>query len=399
MVDEHAKKLRPSSSPQWAECSGSVAAQEGIADIEDDETRRGKAAHWASEQMLRKAQSGHSGWAEDIEGSTAPNGITIDGEMFDAAYIYAFDVIQTCQKHEVLNALKIEQRVHMPGIHHDNWGTPDAYVAVWRDNGAHTLFTWDFKFGHLPRHPLGDWQTIDYVNGEAEFYGLNGLDDQRVSVVSRIVQPRARGGPIKEHYCMLGDYRPYWNQLAQQAEKVVSGVVELRSGPWCRDCKARITCNAARQMRFNLIDVVQVPYSQGDGVDTESLAIEYDMLVKGAKTLEKHISAIEDELKNRVFNGDESSHYKKGLSKGNLNWTCDYDQRLNVSSAFGADAKKDATLTPTQVGKKVNSKLREAFFRTLGELNLAKRQESPTLIPKTDARYARVFMENEIYEN
>lgn len=384
-MSEHAP-LAPSSAPQWGECSGSMVAQASIPQPDTAETREGTAGHWVVSETLTAWKAGHKIDCDAFVGRLAPNGVLIDEQIAEGAQVMVDDVLAVCEKYGCLQDLLIEHRIYMPSIHPHNWGTLDAaiYLPV-----ARLLFIWDYKHGHRDCQPRENKQLVDYMQGLMEKYQINGLQDQQITFIARIVQPfcyYARG-PVKEWRGMLSDLRGTINILRTKAGEAFINP-KLSTGPWCRDCCAVGRCAATRKARYNFIELADQPYEM-DNMDGADLAVERRILSEGIAVAKARLEAIEDELQHRIQSGDTSSGYTVEAVEGREKWGVPIPQAKALFSQFNVDISKEDILTPKQSLKKVPAAQRPLVASILKQFTT--RNSSITLVPIDESRTARAF--------
>lgn len=361
--------LAPSFAPVWGHCSGAIAASMHAPNLETDATREGTAAHWVFSETMDwfKAQQGPAvAHCADMIGLSAPNGVVIDDKMAEGAQVICDDILDTVNQSanasQLLQALLIEHRVMMPTVHPQNGGTLDA--ALWVPE-RRVLYIWDYKHGHRYCAAEENLQLIDYVEGIREQLGLNGVQDQDITVVIRIVQPFCYNnqGPVDEWVCKMSDIRGYINTLSAKAHEAFSTPL-LTSGKHCRDCPGVGTCTAARQAAYNLIDLVDLPYDM-DRMDVRDLAIERQILVDGMLAAKARLEAIEDDLHHRIGRGEAGSGLTLESGTGRLAWTVPPAQAAALASQFGFNIKKEEVKTPTQAIQAAPKAVRSMFEQVL----------------------------------
>lgn len=380
--------LAPSSADQWGRCSGAPQAQSPFVDVETQEKREGTAAHWVFSETLLNIQRSLNGPREcaGYLGATAPNGVVIDDKMVEGAQVIVDDVLEVVNRFGVLQDLLIEQRVYMPKIHPQNWGTLDAALYL---PGRNLLFLWDYKHGHREARP-DSFQFVDYLQGLCERFGIDGVLDQQTRFVSRVVQPYCyyAQGPVREWTGFLSDLRGTWNQLANKGGESFTDP-KLTTGWWCRDCKAVGVCSAARRAGYNLIDLVNEPYEM-DEMDGRDLAVERSILQDGLAVGKARLEAIEDELQHRVTHGDTDSGLTVESTAGSLEWSVPPAQARAIASQFGVDASKDAVLTPTQTLAAAPAAVRPLLKQVMGKMT-GRKPGKLKLVPVGESMTARAF--------
>ena len=302
-------------------------------DTDSQKTREGTAAHWCGSEMLAGRDAVH--------GQVTPEGYVVDQEMIDAAWLYCDDVDQ------VAGELHVEQVIPIPMIHPQNWGTPDA----WRwDTHAMRLTVWDFKYGHDFVEVYENWQLIDYTAGILS--AINGLDDQRITVDFRVVQPRSyhRDGPIRSWVVAASDLRGYFNQLHTAAALANKPDPVATVGDQCRYCPGRHACNAAQAAAYRAADIA----IQGQPIDMTgpALGLELRNLKRAAKLLDARVSGLETEAQSRLARGERVNFFELVSEPGRKKWSLPAEVMAQVGDAFGVDIRKPLeVITPTQAAK------------------------------------------------
>lgn len=229
------------------------------------EAADGEASHWAM-QLLLTGQV-------PTEGMQAPNGVMLTHEMIEGAHLIADDVTATLQRLGLgLDALAVEVPVEIKRVHDLVWGTPD--VRLWVTHAA-TLYVWDYKFGHRIVEVFENAQLVDYVAG---CITQAGLDDRGVSVVVRIVQPRAfhKDGPVREWKFNGADIRGLVNISSGAVHEALGPDPRARVGPECRDCRARHACPTLQRAALSACDLAG--RAQALELPPAAAALEYRML-------------------------------------------------------------------------------------------------------------------------
>lgn len=383
-MSEHAP-LAPSSAEQWGHCSGSVLAQSVRPEPETQQTREGTATHWVASEALTAGTL-----CVDAVGKKAPNGVVIDRTMAAGAQVYVDDVAAVCEKFNAYSRLLVEHRVYMPRVHPDNWGTLDAGLYL---PERRVLFLWDAKFGHRQCRAKGNLQLIDYALGLVQQFEIDGLEEQGVTVVFRIVQPFCyrSGGPVDEWVVKLSDLRGYWNQLQAKAHEAYSKPT-LSTGLWCRDCSAVADCSAARQAAYNLIDLANELYVM-EAMTSDDLAVERRILSNGLAAAKARLDAIEDVLTHRIQSGESGGGLTLQTGQGRLEWACPPEQAVALVAQFGIDASKPGALTPTQVKAAAPAAIKPMLEQVLKQYT-RRPAGALSLVDADESRTARAFKRN-----
>lgn len=388
MITEHAI-LAPSSAPQWGHCSGSVVANQNAPDVVSERAETGTASHWVAEQALQplyKAQAPLVCWS--FIGAHAPNGVVIDEEMAEGAQVYVDAVYDTVEANPGCPIL-IEQRVDMPHIHPDNWGTPD--FALW-NAATDTLYLDDYKFGHREVTAELNLQLINYTAGLMQV--CEGMNTS-TAVVMRVIQPFCYHAPepIRTWKTTVKDLQFWFRQLHEKAHQALGNSPTMTSGQHCRDCAAVARCRTARRMTYSVIDYVAEPY-EINSMDGADLAAERRILEVGAKIVKARLDAVNDQLHTLISAGDTSSGLAIEAGQGRLKWVAPTAQVLALGRQFGVDLQGLKPITPTQAIKAVPKPMRDAFEGVIQPLTT----RPPTglkLILAENSRTARAFKSKE----
>lgn len=331
--------LPPSSAGVWSQCAGSVLMGTLHPEPETEDTRAGDAAHWVVAESLLSFKPDASGvkLPPEFVDTEAPNGVIITAEMAEAAHVMVDDVLGVCQEHGLLRTLKIEERLPIPRIHSQQFGTPDAWAY---DENSRVYYLWDFKYGHL-NIPADSWQNRNYAAG---IMG-DAMPDDRIRMT--IVQPRSyhSDGPVKSINVRCGDLRGHWNQLEAQAALAMTPAPPLVSGPHCRYCPARHACPAARNAAASAIDYVTqttVPEVLSD----DGLAFELMLLERAADMLKHRKTALDEEAIRRLHDGRSVPGFGIKNGQGNRVWSGSLDEVVGLAGAIGLDP--DAVMKPAE---------------------------------------------------
>jgi hypothetical protein len=341
MTDTDHSILAPSSAARAVQCPGSVLAEHGPLALPDDdgiEAMEGTAAHWAGAQMIE-------GVIPQV-GDKAPNGVTLTVAILDEAELWYRDVRKVCIEWGIdPTTVDVEKRVRIAGVHPEHgWGSLDARAWALRSDYVH-LFLWDFKRGHRFVDEHENWQLMDYVRGSLE--ERRGLDDQRVMVHMRIVQPRAYGhAPVREWLIGAPLLRAYWNIRTNRVEEALAPNPPFKPGEECRDCKVRHACDALHATGASIMDVTN--RAQPHALPPEAIGWELKY-VKHSLTLLKAIESGLDQQANHLLRKGPVPGVALRASEGRTNWTVPAPQVIALARMFKVDASKPPeAITPLQ---------------------------------------------------
>ncbi len=342
--------LSPSSAPQWIFCAASPSAQKQYPQEATDDTRDGEASHWVSSETLDSylPHSAEILLPDNFIGKTAPNGVIIDKGMTDGAEMYVNDILRTAQKHGLMQALQVEQRIYITRVHpSDNWGTPDCWVY---DIKSNTLYVWDYKYGHKYVCIFENWQVIDYTIGIMDsITGGNELADQEINIIMRIVQPRCYnyGEQIREWRVKGSDLRGYANQLKMAAEKACEEYPTFTSGSHCAYCSARVACPGATSAAMAAIDVSNMCGSLID-LPPDVAGLELTMLSRAADALKARITGLEAQIESHMMEGIAVNGWGNKATYGHTKWAQPDKFVVMLGKTFKKDFSKNKVCTPKQ---------------------------------------------------
>lgn len=333
--------LAPSSASVWVECPGSIAMTQGLEQDPTDDTREGEAVHWLSESALLNGS-----FTLDVAnaGIVAPNGVIITEDMLDAATVYVDDVMDDMVEYQT----HVEEKVVMPEIHSECWGTPDA----WRFNPRSlTLKIWDLKYGHGSVSPRENWQMIAYALGILKKINRNGnpLDEHHIKVEFRIVQPRCYDGegPVKIWTIPATELRGHINRLNDAAHLAMKGDAKISAGMHCKYCTARHLCPALLRTSANAADYAGQAVHRV--MPPEALAYEISVLRRAESLIKFRKEALEEEAMARITGGMMVPGLTARSGKSRSKWTKPNKEVIAMCGMMGVDVKKaEEPLTPAQ---------------------------------------------------
>lgn len=335
MITEHAKLWSPSNASRWVFCRGcpQLLAELNNGNKSTIHTLEGEAAHWINEQVLTYDlpwQVVDSTYCDTV----APNGVLITKEMINFCKVFIDLVRNTPGSHN------IEQRVDIPSIHPDCFGTVDHDGY---DLQTATLYVDDFKYGW----GIVDnwWQHTCYASGLIDTLGLV---PHLITVVMRTIQPRPWHpiGPIREWRIKGDQLQPYIDQLHDAANDIFP---ELTSGEHCKNCRAILSCPANYRATLNAIDISDWPIDK----ERTNKGRELTILKHAKKTIENRLSAVESESEAELLAGGFIEGWAMGASKGGgkSTWNIDTEEIRKLGVDHDINLIKETPVTPIQAIK------------------------------------------------
>lgn len=343
-------RLSPSAAGRWAQCPGSVSLCERYPGGTSEAAEEGTASHWVAEQSLTHRLPPAS-WI----GHTAPNGLMVTEEMADGATVYVNEVNRYLAFG--CTTVKVEERVQIPRVHADCWGTVD--LRHWH-TGNLTLDVWDYKYGFTIVDPYENYQLMCYAAGAldemaAELNTPVGLLDQHVTVTMHIVQPR----PYHAHgshrtWSLKGsDLRGPVNRLAHAAELITlrGASAPTQTGTHCRYCDARHACPALQQASLIAIDYGAL--AQPQELTPEALSLELRNLQRAASLIDFRKKALEARAAALIGNGDLVPGFGLEPGTGRRSWTKSAPEVFTVGDLMGINLRAEpSAITPTEARKR-----------------------------------------------
>lgn len=332
-------RLAPSSAEQWGpdRCPASIQMQEKHPGDDDGEAaREGEAAHYAATEPLRGRPVG----------PIAPNGVPITQEMIDHARLF---------RDAADGAQWVEQRLRMPMVHAECYGTPDA---VRYDEAARTLEVIDYKYGHGYVDHWHNPQLLLYAMGALHELLVAPADWRHWGITLTIVQPRYYGAesPVRSHRVTGIALQTWRARFAAAAEEALAPSARTVTGPWCRYCSALLPCEAARKMKGAALDYADTQQS-GD-VTPDTVGAEMTHIARALRILKDRQTALEAVAASlpRVTGWAKEPKY------GRLAWNEPDDAVLALGDALGvALAAPAKPITPTQAKKLVDAAVIDAY--------------------------------------
>lgn len=330
--------LAPSSAHLWAYCGASVRMQQQYPETDDgDEAREGVAAHWyVSESLYGRTPA---------VGSHAPNGETITQEMADCGAPFVADVLDTLRACGPGVQWFVEQPVHMPIVHAENWGTPDVRIMDYANRRQHVF---DYKYGHRFVDAGENLQLLDYAIGGMREIPCAEWPSWNVTVT--IGQPRNyhRFGPMREWrvngQALLDKWVPL---LFEAARRAMAPDAPFQTGEYCRDCSARHACPALQAAGALAMDVSL----QGTPVNlsVHAVGLELRQIDDAMKRLDARRTGLEEHALGLIRSGRPVPFFTAQHSVGRERWNLPVDQVFALGETLGVPLRKKAeAITPNQ---------------------------------------------------
>jgi hypothetical protein len=318
---------------------------------------------------------------EALIGMPASNGVIITEEMFEAAEVYAEDVIGEMMRRNIFD-VKVEERVEAPSVHAKSFGTVDSFLFDLR--GLH-LIIWDYKYGYGLVEAFENWQGINYYAAIADKLKINGNLDQELTVEIRIAQPRAfhPEGPIRSWVVKGSDLRGKVNILAANAAKALSDDATLQTGEHCRYCQARTKCKPAIDAGLHLYEAAGTPTPIE--ITPDALGLQLAIVTRAAKHLKSLQSGYEEQVKALIRSGVSVPGWSNEPSRGRECWAKPPGEVMALGDMLGQELRKPgALITPKQARDLGIDKDLVAAYSHIPQTGLK-------LVPDTGQKARRIF--------
>ena len=358
--------LPPSSAKAWVQCAMWPTMNKLYPQADTLETQGGRAAHSVFEGLLTDG-------VILAEGSLHPNGSVITQEMIEGAELLA-DTVRSRMPFEHFGNPRVEQRVAIPGVHPDCFGTPDVWAFSAKPL---TLEVIDYKFGHRFVDEYENWQGICYIDGAidamaAKFGEPRGVFDQALQVNFTVVQPRCyyKGSPVRTWSFTGSDIRGHVNKLRAAALAALEPEPTATTNSECRDCPGRHACPALQLAAYS--DAEFAVKSAPVELTPLAAALELRMLERSLERLEGRVQGLREALTAHLRSGESLPWYHLEQGYGRTQWTMPPDQVIAMGEIFGVKLAKLGVVTPSQAKKLgIDESVITAYSTTpLGQLKL-----------------------------
>lgn len=344
--------LAPSGAGCTVHCAAAPLLQQQCPeDAESDAAREGVAGHWVMAEMIR---TGGLPPAHFL-GNTAPNGIVINAEMYEAAELVFDDVTDTLGPQSA--PPHVEETLPCPMLHDGglNWGTPDVW-GHFTDGPIQFIHVWDFKFGHGIIEVFENWQLINY--GACILNALHLLDynDRDIYFDFRVIQPRAyhRDGPVRSWIVKASDLRGQFNLLRSMYDAATRPDPAASPGPWCMTnyCSAAGRgCNALSLASSHVIERAYRAFKHD--MKAADLGLALHNAERAKKMLDAQVEGMRGQALAMISRGDNVPYYRveTGLGREVIP-----DEKvvefIVTGQALGIDVSKPPkAITPKQARK------------------------------------------------
>jgi len=305
----------------------------------------GTTAHWLGEQILRSYLPGSTtGILQFCQfvGTVCPEtSMVITEEMCAFVNTYVDHVLKVVNKNGALQTLWIEERVDIPQIHPQCWGTLDCAIYLPK---VYTLIILDFKYGFNLVEPDSE-QLMAYASGMVTKLNL----PPETRIVLSVVQPRAyhRLGPVRDWMTTAGDLRAEINYIGSKVHEAMQPNPPATSGSHCRYCAYLPVCPTAREASYNAVQVSSRD-NTADELDNARLAYELDVLEQAQESLKMRYAALEEMGTQRIKGGEVIPGYSCVPKYGKRKWLKTDEEVIALGNILGVDLSSRGTVTPAE---------------------------------------------------
>lgn len=230
-------KFPPSASYRWTECHASIQ-ESAKAPIPPDtpQSIEGTDAHWLADQTLKSGKM-----CIDFYGHKMISRAKVSVTMAKQVQRY----VDYVRGHHYVNGGEqyFEQRVYMPKISPDFWGSADC-IQITKYKSLHVF---DLKYGLWVVEADSNTQMMSYALGALTKY--KHLINLSMPVTAHICQPRPnhKDGPFRIAKFSIAELTKFGNLCKSAIANANSDKPTYKAGEYCRFCPAEFICPVLNQ--------------------------------------------------------------------------------------------------------------------------------------------------------
>lgn len=382
-MNEHSR-YAPSSAFRWVNCPGSIPLGEEFPDLfQHPAGPEGTAAHWVWE--VYKVMG-----AWPLVGDITPNGVAVTEDMLEGGQEMIDKVLELLAPHGLnLHSPQVrsEERVAIPFIHPQCFGTPDWEVDLLELTGEYHVL--DYKFGHRSVSAFEMWQCVAYLRGACDRLGLSYDQRMNAKFIIHVVQPRCFHGKRYDRWETTGAYLEgaMWPELKEAAYRVSDQEMGAPrfAGTWCGDCPGRRGCPTLRRNAGAVMDWLDHSYPHQ--LSPEDAGHELSFIEHASELLEAYRTGIKAQVEYDIGQNRPNSYFAMlPSSAGKLKWNAPFAEVIAAADLVEVNIRKpEEPITPTQAIKKFkeqgldDSVIAEYSARVPGGMTLKPKTESLAL--------------------
>lgn len=351
----HAKRS-PSSSQQWINCPGSIQAEEGLPDSDNEYAIQGTAAHQLAELCMKNKHDarlyvGQVLKVKKLDGTFAE--IEVDAAMVKGVQLYVTwfrDHIADAEIWQFPQSLyMVETKVKITAI--QDTGTADAIIYK---EGTKTLVIGDLKYGFNLVEPEENTQALLYAMGAASLFPQGFIEHVEIT----IIQPRGMhpDGPIRTWKMAYKDMLDWELFLYDAVAKTEEPDAPRKAGKWCKYCKAAVTC---KTLRDSALDTAMAEFDTQGNITlpvVESLTPEQlGRVLESAEALEGWIKQVWKYGEAEAQAGRVPPNFKLVAKRAHRSWKNEEEARTWLEETFAeAEILTEPKLkSPAQIEEEV----------------------------------------------
>lgn len=328
-----------SSSHRWLNCPGSLKKSAGLPNGDNDASREGTMLHDVAANWLIGYRDG------DVFGKfagAAPGLLdNLTTEQIEVVRAYVYTIQDDIGLYGYADEFLIEERISIPDLHKDFWGTNDCATVV-----GNKLTVYDLKCGF---HPV----EVEYdgmLNPQLGYYllgvisrlgGYVGPDNvalpQSISALEIVVvQPRMGG--VKRRQVDVVELYDLAQRLRVAATLADSDLPPVLAGDWCRWCPARREC---RERRDYALSVARSEFGAEVPPASELSDEQLAELLPRLEHLEAWIKDLREAAKERLGRKQDIPGWSlTEPTKGRRQWSKDEEEVSLLLGAWGIPPDK-----------------------------------------------------------
>ena len=355
-------KLSASGAHRWANCPGSVAAEDGLPDKTSFFAEEGTMAHDLMELALKS-------------GRPCRDFTVYDQDMADFVQVYV-DYVNSLRKPG--DALFIEHRVDFSEWVPEGFGTADTIIII-----GDTIIIVDLKYGKGVQVFVKDNpQPLLYALGA---YAAFGFLFEPKTIRMAIVQPRL--DHIDECEISITDLLKFGEEIRQAALDTQNPNAKRVPGEkQCKFCKAKATCPALYKMTsdtlmadFEQLDEAPQPHKLTD----EQLRV----VLENRIMIEAWLISVENYAKERIGAGKGIEGFKLVEGRSIRKWSDEEQAGSRLAALVGEQsAFTRKIISPTQaeklLGKTKKDEIKDIIVKPRGGATLVRQSDPrPEIVP------------------
>ncbi len=359
-------RLAPSAAERWINCPASVEMSEHFPDTTSIYAAEGTVAHKLGELKIRNQILQEELLAKEVDKVTTSEYYNADMEDYTDEYVEYIRSLIRSNETTVLT----ETHLDLSFIAPDTGGIADCIVV--EDNHLHVV---DLKYGkNVAVEAQDNPQLKIYALGACKL--LDGLIYNIEEVTIHIVQPRMNNfsqmnTTKAELYKWLEDV------VKPQANKAIKNSLEIKSGSWCKFCRAKTICREYGK-RYDIDLTPENP----NLLSNEEIA----QRIKKLSGLDGYLKDLMDYALAHVLDGESFPGYKAVAGRSTRRWT-NQEEAFEVAQANGYDRSILFEQKPLSLAK-IESLMGKKTFNQLLSDYVEKPPGKPTLVPEEDPREA-----------